>query len=100
VPLQRAAGAQTSASGISISATIHDFEVMDRALLEQAAARRDGRMRLDLATPEPHWSHDAPLASVVEIRRQHAVQAHLDSSAPLDHAGRLIAPQAMRTQLR
>jgi hypothetical protein len=90
VPLQRAAGAHTSAGGMSISATIHDFEAMDRTLLEQAAARRGNRARFDAATPEPHWSHDAPPASVAEIRRQHAAQAHSNPPAPLDDAGRLI----------
>lgn len=91
VPLQRAAGSHTSAGGMSISATIHDFEAMDRALLERAAARRGGRERLDVASPEPHWSHDAPPASVVEIRRRQKLQATNNPSIPLDDAGRLIA---------
>jgi hypothetical protein len=36
----RATGAAAQASGLSISAQIHDFEAMDQALLEQAAAMR------------------------------------------------------------
>ncbi len=42
----RAIGSSASASNMSVTAWIHDFEAMDRQLLDQAAAQRTGRRAL------------------------------------------------------
>jgi hypothetical protein len=72
VPLSRSAGAVASASGVTISATIHDFEAMDQALLQQAAARRGGRPLPHSDEPSFFELRDAPPIGLAEIRRRQA----------------------------
>jgi hypothetical protein len=71
LPNNRSLGTQRSASGVTVSAKIHDMEAYDRALLAEAANRRQAVTTGSLATTAPRSasgpSGDAPRASVAEI---------------------------------
>ncbi len=79
-PSSRGYGAGTSSSGVSVSAHIHDFEEMDRTLLEQAARNRGGRSgsssrnshsyAANSQSHQPQLDHRLPRVS--DIRRQMA----------------------------
>lgn len=73
-PGNRAGGATASAGGMSVLVQIHDFEAMDRALLEQAAAMRPGTAAADASARNPTLEgENAP--SLKEIRRRRAEMA-------------------------
>lgn len=73
-PRSRGFGRQMSASRTTVHATIHDFDALDRQMLDRArrsyrgAAGRSGRT----AFADPSSAAQAPAGSVVEARRLHA----------------------------
>lgn len=76
LPSSRGYGAETTASGVSVGAYIHDFEEMDRTLLEQAARNRDDRFGSSrtssvAANPQSIRSQlDHRLPRVSDVRRR------------------------------
>lgn len=84
VPGNRSSAAAASASRASISVQIHDFEAMDRALLEQAAAMRNSTRSLPASRPGsarlPGQATDS-FPSVQEIRRARQNSPPADSSS-------------------
>jgi hypothetical protein len=74
-----ATGSELGVSTIGVTAYIHDFEAMDKALLAQAAAMRN-RGRLAGDTGQRRWMGLNPAApSVAEIRRREAAERYLVS---------------------
>ena len=74
-------GRMQSAGSMRVTATIHDFDAMDRMLLDQAAARRPSRA---LARDDRSWldkrgvggsTAERPALSLAEIRRLQGKQA-------------------------
>jgi len=80
---QRAQAAQASAGGVGISAWIHDFEAMDRAALDEAAARRGDVSESESARPlRANPFSAAGVQSIAEIRQQQAeAAAEVDQEA-------------------
>jgi hypothetical protein len=72
LPPQRGIGIDRSASGLSVTARIHDMQELDRELLEAAPARAPLGASAPRAT---RAAGDAALPSVAEIRRQRAASA-------------------------
>lgn len=92
-------GTASSVSGGSarVTATIHDFQGMDRMLLSQAAARRGSRVASQIAAPGlriAQWQLDSlvrgpapatssaqrPALGLAEIRRQRSIDARAKES--------------------
>lgn len=72
----RALGAQTSAGGVGISAWIHDFEALDQAVLDEAAARRRVVSESETAgLVMPKTLSASHSQSIAEIREQQAAAA-------------------------
>lgn len=77
-PSSRGYGGGTTANGVSVSAYIHDFEEMDRTLLEQAARNRGDRFGASQTSAtfstkvadRPELDHRLPRVS--DVRRQMA----------------------------
>ena len=73
-------GSMQSAASARVTATIHDFEAMDRMLLDQAAARRrvGGLVRDDRSWLDKRGvggsTADRPALSLAEIRRRQGKQ--------------------------
>lgn len=100
-PPNRAFGRSLSSSNVSVRATIHDFEALDRATLERAragtaSASRSGKLR----RPRPRVAASSssaervPPGSVADARRLHAAEVAAqaaDAQAHLDRARRAIA---------
>jgi hypothetical protein len=85
-PRSRAFGRQTSASTMTVHATVHDFDAMDRQLLEQAqrsyarskSARQAGRSASSSA-------ESAPTGSLAEARRRRAADVDAEQKQVLDY---------------
>ncbi len=109
-PPNRAFGRSLSSSSVSVRASIHDFEALDRATLDRAGSRdphpRSSRpgsssVRRPGAGPRTFAERQAtlradrvPLRSVAEARRLHAASAAADESevlADLEHARHAVA---------
>jgi hypothetical protein len=111
LPGNRSFGTAASASGMSVSVQIHDFEAMDRALLERAKA---GRVSNPSRAAEVRASNrfnlragreENPSYSVAEIRRRKSATQPVadDVTQLLDRAARAEAsgnPGAARVYLQ
>jgi len=71
----RGIAASQSVGGMSVSAFVHDFEAMDRALLEQAARQRKQSSGTPLVLPGAPADQARPVASLDAIRRTQENQA-------------------------
>jgi hypothetical protein len=76
-------GSERAVAGAAVSADVHDFEVMDQALLRQAGGSSEG-------TRQPASGYlsripvDQPLPSVAQLRRQQSAQAVARENEALD----------------
>jgi hypothetical protein len=82
IPGSRSSSSATQASGVSVSAQIHDFAEMDRQLLEQAAAMRG--KKLEGASRPRRGSTSQAVSSVAEIRRTHEAAQVADDQVARD----------------
>jgi hypothetical protein len=79
-----ATGSELSGNTIGVTAYIHDFEAMDKALLAQAAAMRNrGRLAVDNRQPRRIGLNPAA-PSLAEIRRRQAAEQHLVNNRQQD----------------
>jgi hypothetical protein len=76
-PIGGALGRDRDVAGAQVGVWIHDFEAMDKALLAEGAALRDGATRAAATNPPAlRFPRDPePLLSVAEIRRRRALSA-------------------------
>ena len=82
----RAFGGAGGAGGLRVSAFVHDFEMLDQAVLAKAAQLRDDAAREKAAKEKlalPAGRAADPLKSVAEIRRRQAA----DSNSERDETG-------------
>lgn len=75
-PRSRSFGRQMSASSTTVHATIHDFDAMDRQLLDQArkSYRVSPRAATSAARDEASSAAAGPAGSVAEARRMYAAE--------------------------
>lgn len=101
-PANRGFGRSLSSSSVTMRATIHDFDALDRAALARADRRAGNRLarnawndrstRRDAA--QPNSSQRAPLGSVADARRRHAAESaaqEAETQSNLEHARRAAA---------
>jgi hypothetical protein len=103
-PRSRSFGRQMSASSTTVHATIHDFDAMDRQLLDQArkSYRISPRAATSTARGEASSAAAGPAGSVAEARRMYAAERSAqdrDALGYMDQAERAAArgkPQVAR----
>lgn len=86
-PGSRSYGRQTGAGIVDARVTIHDFDAMDKLLLEQAPASGSAVTRRDLTSGRSGLSSAgrAPQGSLAEARQQHAAELEAEQQKALSY---------------
>ena len=101
-PANRGFGSSLSTSNVTMRATIHDFDALDRATLARASRRggsRPARTAWDDRTTRRYGaqagsSENVPVGSVADARRRHAAESaaqEAETQSNLEHARRAAA---------
>lgn len=78
-------GAERAAAGMQVGAFVHDFQAMDEALLQQAAAMRSAKAGNEDEEPDVRVADRVPVLGVDEIRRRNAERADATEREAEEH---------------